>query len=362
MALPVCVAVLGGGRSPEHDISCQSAREVLAHLDPTRWCGVPVFLDREGAWCPPIDEGWFDGSIRDAQRAFGIEPTRPMRPGEAVAHLLDRGVAVVFPVLHGRFGEDGTVQGMLELHDVPFVGSGTAASAVGMDKIRTREALRARGIPMAPAWFADSPLAGADPDAVLAALAAAGIGFPCFLKTDVSGSTLGVRRANGPDDVRSFLAEETARGTRFVVEGLVVGEEISVPVLGNSAEVELQPLTPIGIYPRSDQGFFTHVAKYEAGGADEVVPPRGLSEGQIASAKELACRCHRALWCDGISRTDMIWTADGPVVLEVNTIPGMSRASLVPKAAAADGIAFARLLDLLIESALRRASRGGTTA
>ena len=353
MAETRTVAVLAGGRSPEHDISRASGREVLAALDPARWRGMPVYLARDGSW--RVGEAG-----ASAESAFSEEgPGDRVRAGQAVAGLAERGVAAVFPALHGRFGEDGCVQGLLELHDLPYVGSGVAASAVGMDKIRTRDALCIRGMPMAKAVVFDEPLVGTDPDAV-AERVVAEIGFPCFLKTDLSGSTLGVRKVEDVDGVRAFVREEWSRGVRFLAEQLVVGEEISVPVLGNSMDAELRPLTPIGIYPRAGEGFFSHAAKYEEGGSEEVAPPRGFDSEATLQVQELAVRCHRALWCDGLSRTDMIVSPEyGPVILEVNTLPGLSPASLLPKAAAADGLSFPQLLDELIQHAMRRVGGRG---
>ncbi len=156
------VAVLAGGRSPEHEVSLASTAQVLEHLDRSRWQVWPVYLDRDGGWWPsarPLPRGgtWTPGTAAASSRA--------MRPGAAVGWLLDHGIQIVLPVLHGPFGEDGTVQGMLELHDLPCVGSGCAASAVAMDKIRTRETLQAAGVPLARAY--ESAIAFARADAAL---------------------------------------------------------------------------------------------------------------------------------------------------------------------------------------------------
>src|SRR5690606_35295043 len=259
------------------------------------------------------------------------------------------GIDVVFPVLHGAFGEDGTVQALCELHDVPVVGSGSAASAVAMDKIRTRECLTWWGIPMPRAYVGASRAESADPE-VEAERIAATVGFPCFLKMDLSGSTTGVLRAERAADVASFLAAGRGIGWRFLAEAEVRGEEISVGVLGNSDGEQLA-LPPIGIYPRHD-AYFTRHAKYTPGASEEVVPPLGLDAAAIERVQQLALRCHRALQCDGMSRTDMIVGCDGPVVLEVNTIPGMTRTSLLPQCARAAGIDFAALLARLVDLAL----------
>lgn len=343
------LAVLAGGCSPEHEISLQSGAQVLHHLDGERFRVWPVFLAPDGQWCVP------ESHYQPSARTIEVFPTiglRPMRPGAALDFLLEHAsLRVVFPVLHGAFGEDGTVQGMLDLHGVVYVGSGCAASAVAMDKIRTRECLGAAGIPMPPAYLPTASVARAVPNDEARAIEAA-VGYPCFLKTDLSGSSLGVARAESDADVLTFLEAARALGRRFMAEGLATGEEISVPVLGNAGE-DLEALPPIGIYPVGAE-FFDHHAKYDPTACEEVVPPRGLDRAQIEAVQDLAIRCHEALQCDGLSRTDMIVQADGPVVLEVNTMPGFTSASLYPKSAAAHGIRYPDLLSRLVDLALCR--------
>lgn len=344
------VAVLAGGRSPEHAISLWSARQVLLHLDRSQARPWPVKLCTDGLWWvgpSPLAPG------QQPDEAFLAPGMAPMRPGAALDHLVEHAhVEVVFPVLHGPGGEDGTVQGMLELYDLPCVGSGCAASAVAMDKIRTRESLRQHGLPMATAYLPETPLAAADAQQEAEHIAAT-VGFPCFLKVDHSGSTLGVMRATTGADVAAFLDCSRSMGRRFLAEAEIRGEEITVPVLGNTGQ-ELTPLPPVGIYP-ADGGYFTHSAKYDPGACAEVVPPRGLSQDQIEEVQDLGLRCHRVLQCDGMSRTDMILGENGPVILEVNTIPGLTEASLLPKAARAAGFTFTALIDRLLELALQRA-------
>lgn len=341
------VAVLAGGRSPEHQVSLASAAQVLRHLDRRRWQVWPVYLDRTGGCWParqplPADVPFRPG---DAAQQHG-----PLRLGTALDWLLDRaGVQVVFPVLHGPFGEDGTVQGLCELYDLPCVGSGCAASAVAMDKLRTRAALQAVGVPLAKAYVPREPLRRSEARTAFAAMVAA-VGLPAFVKVDASGSTVGVQRVTSEADLQRFLDQFRTGFRRWFAEAALVGEEITVPVLGNTGG-ELRALPPVGIYPRCDD-WFTHEAKYRPGASEEVIPPRGLSAGDLAVVQALAVQCHEALVCDGMSRTDMIVTADGPVVLEVNTIPGMTGTSLLPQSAAAAGLPFPALLDRLLDLAL----------
>ncbi len=347
------VAVLAGGQSPEHEVSLASAEQVLEHLDRRHWQVWPVWIDKRGQWwvrrqALPAAEAW--------RRDDGAAHLGPLRPGTALDWLLDEArIEVVFPVLHGPRGEDGTVQGMLELYGLPCVGSGCAASAVAMDKLRTREVFAANGIPLAPAYVPTVPLAHADVDAEYAAMTAR-LGSPTFVKVDASGSTVGVHRITCRDDFTAFVEEFRGRFRRWFAESAVVGEEITVAVLGNTGAT-LQPLPPVGIYPRCAT-WFTHEAKYLPGGTEEVVPPRGLSPAQIEQVQELGRRCHELLVCDGMSRTDMIVTDAGPIVLETNTIPGLTRTSLLPQAAAAAGMSFAQLLDRLLHTAMTTAAPG----
>jgi D-alanine-D-alanine ligase len=351
------VAVFAGGRSPEHEVSLASVAQVLHHLDRRRWRVWPVYLDRAGGFWP--DTAPLPAGVNWRPRTEGA-CRGPLRPGAAIDWLLDEAkVKAVFPVLHGPFGEDGTLQGMLELYDLPCVGSGCAASAVAMDKLRTRQALQAAGVPLAPCYEPTRPLALADAAEEFANLKRA-IGVPAFVKVDASGSTVGVQRITTEAELAAFFDSFRRGFRRWFAEGEVRGEEITVAVLGNTGET-LLALPPIGIYPKHDS-YFTHEAKYRKGATEEVIPPRGLSAAQIEEVKALAIRCHETLVCDGMSRTDMFVTENGPIVLETNTIPGMTGTSLLPQAAAAVGISFPALLDRLLESALARRCAGSAPA
>jgi len=280
-----------------------------------------------------------------------------MRPGAAIDWLLDHaGIKVVFPMLHGPFGEDGTVQGLLELSGLPFVGSGCGASAVAMDKLRTRQVYRSAGIAMANAYEPTLPFDQVAAAEEYAAMHQA-IGSPAFVKVDASGSTVGVARVTCEAELNDFLLSFRGRFRRWYAEQAVVGEEITVAVLGNTGR-NPQALPPVGIYPVDDD-WFTNDAKYRPGATEEIIPPRGLSAAMLAVVRQLAVRCHELLVCDGLSRTDMIVTTTGPIVLETNTIPGMTSNSLYPRAAAAAGITFPALLDRLLELALERPSLVG---
>jgi D-alanine-D-alanine ligase len=340
------LAVIGGGPSSEHDVSIRSATEVFRALDRGRYRVWPVYWDRDGAWHVP------DAAVDAAEPTpFGASAHGAgVLPGVGVCRLLERGIRCVFPALHGAFGEDGRLQGMLDLHRLPYVGSGPAASAVAMDKARTRECLLAHDVPMACGWTGAPPRGQVETEALVQHVRGA-VGFPCFAKVDVSGSSYGVARCGDADALRAFLSEHV-RAERIVIEEGLVGEEISVPVIGNRRGA-LRALLPVGIYVRAG-AFFDVAAKYEPGRTEEVVPPRGLDEDGIRAVQDLALRCHVALGCDGVSRTDMIVTEDGPRVLELNSLPGMTPMSLLPRSAAAEGMGFPALLDELVALAMER--------
>ncbi len=351
------VAILVGGASPEHDVSLASAAQVFAHLDRNRWNIWPVLLQRDGMWRVsrrPLnaDETWCAATATNSDSAESDGMLPVMRPGAAIDYLLDEaGVQVAWPLLHGPFGEDGTVQGMLELSGLPFVGSGCAASAVAMDKLRTRQVYQAAKIVTPLAYEPSAPFEQATATHEFAALREA-IGTPAFAKVDASGSTVGIARITSEADLELFLTANRGRFRRWYAEQAVFGEEITVAVLGNTGRSPWA-LPPVGIYPIDDD-WFTHDAKYRPGATEECVPPRGLSEAMVDQVQQIAVRCHELLVCDGLSRTDMIVTEQGPVVLETNTIPGMTTSSLYPQAAAAAGMTFSGLLDRLLELALER--------
>lgn len=316
-----------------------------------------MLLARDGSWWP----------AREPLAATDAFPPKhqgdlrgPLRPGAGLDCLIDQAnVQVVFPLLHGPFGEDGTVQGMLELYRMPFVGSGCAASAVAMDKLRTRQAYLSAGIPTANAYEPSVPWSDCEPEQEFAQMQRA-IGTPAFCKVDASGSTFGVHRITEQAELSQFLMQYRGQYRRWFAEQAVAGEEITVAVLGNTGS-KLQALPPVGIYPVDDD-WFTHDAKYRPGATEEVVPPRGMCAQGIREVQDLAIRCHELLVCDGLSRTDMIITKDGPIVLETNTIPGLTETSLLPRAAAAAGMSLSQLTDHLLELALAHSAVSFTTS
>jgi len=330
------VTVLTGGVSAEREVCLMSGRKVMGALDPGRYEAVSVDLaDITGARAADFARLLLSPTPRQAATA----PTAPA----------DGGPDVVFIALHGGAGENGTVQGMLDLLGVPYTGSGVLASALAMNKIMAKKVFERDGIPT-PKWVA---LAAADREGAPDAVAAA-VGFPCIVKPACQGSTIGVTIVREPRDLGDALDTAFEYGPQALAERYIAGAEVSGPVLGND---DARALPLVEIVP--SEGFYDYHAKYTPGATEEIIPAR-IPDGQAERASELTLRAHRALGCRGISRVDMMAGRDEVYVLEVNTIPGLTETSLVPRAAEAAGISFPMLVDRLIEFALQE--RGGRGA
>jgi D-alanine-D-alanine ligase len=324
------VAVVSGGRSSEHEISVASGRSVAAALAGAGWDVVPIEIDRGGRW------------------ALG-PGARELEAGGAMARLPDRPVAgaladveVVFPVLHGPFGEDGTVQGLLELAGVAYVGAGVTASALCMDKDLFKSVLRDNGIPVTrnvTLRLGDAP---ANP-----------FGYPAFVKPARLGSSVGITKAHDADELAAAVAVAFAHDEKVLVEEFVPGTEIEIGVLGNADPIASLP----GEIAVTHNEWYDYAAKYEEGEMDLVVPAR-ITAAQTARARELAVRAYVAAECEGMARADLFVRDDGEVLVnELNTIPGFTSTSVYAKLFDASGIGYATLLERLIELALERHER-----
>jgi D-alanine-D-alanine ligase len=257
-------------------------------------------------------------------------------------------VAIV--ALHGKYGEDGTIQGLLELLGIPYTGSGVLASALAMDKSMAKRVLAAEGIPVAPS--VDFACRGGRWDESGVADRVAELGYPVIVKPSRQGSTIGMTKVKAPDELNNAIRLAADYDGLVVVEKFIDGAELTVGVLGND---EPFALPVIEIVPA--KGFYDYEAKYTPGATEEIVPAR-IGDEATARAQELALGAHRCLGCRGMCRVDMILGVDGLHVLEVNTIPGMTPTSLLPRAAAAAGISFSRLLDMLVDFALEEGTDG----
>ena len=322
------IAVILGGRSSENAISRASATSVVAALEAAGDDVLAVEIDREGRW--QLGAG-------GPKRLVAGERL----PGQEIATKLS-GVDVVFPVLHGPFGEDGTVQGLLELAGVPYVGAGVLASALCMDKDVFKSVLRDQGIPVTENI---TLRLGAEPRNPF--------GYPVFVKPARLGSSVGITKAHDDDELEAAVALAFEHDEKVLVERFVSGIEVEVGVLGN--------LTPTASLPGeivvTHNEWYDFEAKYDEGEMDLVVPAR-IGEEQIARAQELAVRAFVATDCEGMARADMFVRDDGEVLVnELNTIPGFTPTSVYARLFEASGIPYAELLQRLADLAVERFER-----
>ncbi|MCP2333886.1 D-alanine--D-alanine ligase family protein [Actinoalloteichus caeruleus] len=342
------VAVVYGGRSGEHAVSRQSAASILTHLDRDRHQVVPVLIDRDGGWW--IEEDGPDpaatgarAATEDVWRAPGPAPALGMT--EALRRLRD--VDVVFPALHGPFGEDGTIQSMLALYGIPFVGNGVLASAVGMDKEHTKTMLASAGIPVAPGLVL-RPGQRPRPEDL------APLGLPLFVKPARAGSSLGVSRVDDLAQLPAALATARESDGKVLVEGAVPGREIDVGVL-QRADGTLEVSPPLEIRVAEDQRFFDYEAKYDGSVGTVFDVPATLDASTAERLDRLAVAVFEALDCAGLLRVDVFLRADGELVVnEVNTFPGFTSASQYPLMWRAAGLSYSELLTAMVDTALAR--------
>jgi D-alanine-D-alanine ligase len=309
------VAVICGGRSGEHEISLRSAASIFKGLDPARYEVVRYFITPEGRWEP--------------------KPILP-EPGGADAD-------VVFPVLHGTFGEDGTVQGLLELADVPYVGAGVLASAVSMDKEVMKRICRERGLPVVE--YVVQLRGRLDPSAVCRELP-----FPVFTKPANLGSSVGIRKVANAEELIDALEFAAQYDRKVIVERGIIGREFECSVLGNQ---EPTASLPCEILPSKE--FYDYEDKYLLDSAQFSLPA-DLTGEQTEEIRRLAVACYRAVECEGMARVDFLMesTTGRIFINEINTIPGFTSISMYPKMWEHSGLPFPRLLDRLIDLALER--------
>jgi D-alanine-D-alanine ligase len=332
-AVPRRVVVLGGGRSSEHDVSLASAASVRAGLERGGHEVVEVSISRSGAW---------------------------MCAGEPVALTPGGGLLdadAVFPVLHGPFGEDGSVQGLLECLDVPYVGSGVLASAACMDKVVAKELLGRAGLPQVDYRAVRHARWVEAPDAVLGELAA--LGPRVFAKPARLGSSVGIVRVAAADELADALETAFGHDPLVIVEAAASGLEVECAVLGNERPLASEPGEIVLAGPAAADGrWYDYEAKYTPGGMELVVPAR-ISEALAARVRSLALEAFAALGCAGLARADFFVDVERETVLvnELNTMPGFTETSVYGKLLAASGVPYEELLDRLVSLALQRHAR-----
>jgi D-alanine-D-alanine ligase len=336
------VAVLAGGRSSEHAISRASATSVVEALDPDRYDVSTIEIDRQGRWALGAGDGGGDGKSQPEtpDGSGGTPETLPVVADSAPARALGE-VDVVFPVLHGPFGEDGTVQGLLELAGVPYVGAGVTASALCMDKDLFKAVLRDRGIPVA------QNVTLRDGDAIRHPFP-----YPVFVKPARLGSSIGISKARDEEELTAAVALARRHDDKVLIEESVDGTEVECGVLGNRDPVA----SVVGeIVAHGD--WYDYAAKYDEGGMELVVPARVPPESS-EEVRRLAVESFVATECEGMARIDFFVRPDGEVVVnEINTIPGFTATSVYAKLFEASGVPYAELLERLIQLALERHER-----
>ena len=366
------VGIIYGGRSSEHEVSVASAAAVFKHLDRKRYEPVAIRIEKDGRWTladrPPtalaaaevIDQARLSSghTVRPGREAHLVSyPTEDTviaidraAHGEEGARVTGLGLDVVFPVLHGPYGEDGTVQGLLELANVPYIGAGVLASAVGMDKAFMKIAFAARGLPMAPYRVLLAHEWHGQRDGHAAAIAQA-LGFPLFVKPANLGSSVGISKAKTDADLRSAIDLAFQFDRKVVVEAAVpAAREIEVGVLGNEA-----PEASVAGEIIPSREFYDYEAKYLDEGSVPVIPA-DLDEATLAQVRRLAVEAFKAVDCSGLARVDFLLARETGTlyVNEVNTLPGFTTISMYSKLWAASGLDYPALLDRLIQLALER--------
>ncbi|WP_136621483.1 MULTISPECIES: D-alanine--D-alanine ligase family protein [Mesorhizobium] len=345
------VAILYGGRSAEHDVSRLSAANVLKAIDRTRYDIVPIAISRSGRWLLQQSAAG-DGAGAPASED-GIEVALlPGGKGRLVAVSRDGTqpdpVDVVFPVLHGPFGEDGSVQGYAEVADVAYVGCGILASAAAMDKDVAKRLMREAGLAVARSLTLrrGEPVSFED--------VAAKLGLPVFVKPARQGSSFGVSKATDRAGFTAAVEAAFQHDSKVLVEEFVEGREIEFSVL-ERADGSLTVSLPGEIIPAGKHGFYTYEAKYLDADGAVVKVPADVPEAVADRAREMARQAFQALGCEAMARVDFFLRADGSLLVnEVNTIPGFTDISMYAKALAASGIGYSQTIDVLIEHALAR--------
>jgi len=341
------LALLFGGRSGEHEVSVVSARSVVAALDPSRYDVLPMAIDHAGRWADAATSQRVLSSSGDrADQVTAFVGSARIDP-----RLLEDSVDVVFPILHGPFGEDGTAQGLLEMLDLPYVGCDVTASAVCMDKIQAKRIFSQQGL-ATPAWEeVDAESWRRDPRANAARCL--GLGLPLFVKPACLGSSVGITKVKDPSEIERAIDTALEHGQRAIVERGVDARELEVAVLG---DLEPQASVPGEVVPGHE--FYDYADKY----LDDhcrLLAPAPLDDEQSAAARALAVRAFRALGCEGMARVDLFLARDGGTlwVNEVNTIPGFTSISMYPRLWHLSGLSYGELLDELVRLALERHAR-----
>lgn len=347
------LGIIFGGRSGEHEVSLASAASVIHAIDRARFEPVPIGIAKDGRWLAGGDplrvlaEAAGTALPIPPRTAESIEPLTEVAPPGGFPPGLSARLDVVFPLIHGPFGEDGTLQGLLELADLPYIGAGVLASALGMDKVLQKAVFRARGLPVVPHLVVLRCRWEQDRQAVKAEVAQR-VGFPCFVKPGNLGSSVGVSKVKAPLDLAPALDEAGRYDRKLLVEQAVVGREIEVSVLGNDNP---EASVPGEVIPERE--WYDYEAKYTPG-LTRFLIPAPLTSAQTGQVRQMAVEAFQAIDGAGMARVDFFLTADRFVLNEINTIPGFTATSAYPRLWEAAGLPYPALIDRLVQLALER--------
>jgi len=357
------VAVVFGGRSTEHAVSCVSAGSVLRAIGRDDYDVVPVGISRDGRWVLAADEpdrlaitGDKLPEVDDAGASVVLAGDPSHRgltvyePGAVPQELGE--VDVVLPLLHGPYGEDGTLQGLLELAGVPYVGSGVFASAAAMDKGHAKTLLKGAGLPVGPYAVVTRRQWDGDKAAVRESVSA--LGYPCFVKPARAGSSVGITKVHGPADLDKAIETAREHDARVVVEAAITGREIECGVLEGLDGAAPDASVPGEVVVGGGHEFYDFAAKYLPDEGTELAVPADLPDTVVAQVQDLAVRAFEALGCEGLARVDFFVSHEGVFVNEVNTMPGFTPVSMFPLMWQASGLDYPALVDRLVQTALRR--------
>jgi D-alanine-D-alanine ligase len=341
------VAVVFGGRSSEHAISCVTAGSVLAALDPERYDIVPIGITGAGRWVLADEHAVLAIQGRELPHVADTGSSVALSGDPTAVPAALHGIDVVFPLLHGPYGEDGTLQGLLELAGIPYVGSGVFASAAAMDKVHMKKLLAAAGLEV-PAYAVVREGRAISAEVL-------DLGLPVFVKPARSGSSIGISKVSRREDLEAALELAHNHDPKALVETAVVGREVECGVLAGLAGAAPEASLPAEVRIAAGADFYDFEAKYMPDSGTEFDIPPDLPADVIARIQQLALVAFEALDCEGLARVDVFVTADGRVIVnEVNTMPGFTPVSMFPQMWAASGVDYVTLVGRLIDDAVRR--------
>jgi D-alanine-D-alanine ligase len=358
------VAIVFGGRSSEHAVSCATAAGVMRAIDRDTYDVLPIGIAKDGRWVVASeDTGALElspGHVPEVDGS-GASVLVPLSTTERSLRVLEPGapptalgeVDVVFPLLHGPFGEDGTIQGLLELADIRYVGSGVLASAVMMDKHYMKVVFAGHGLPIGPYVVIRDREWQRDPAASMDAVAS--LGWPVFVKPARAGSSMGITKVSGPEGLQSAIESAREHDPKVVVEAAIVGREIECGVLQGRDGAAARASEVGEIVVVQGHEFYDYEAKYLAESDVELSCPAKVPDGVADEIRRISVAAFEAAGCEGLARVDCFYTEHGDVILnEINTMPGFTPLSMYPRVWAASGLDYPQLIDELIQLALSR--------